>query len=434
MVNQTLTLLALPYAQCIFSVFEHLTGLVARRADTASKWVCYMSEHKLVMDTPSNFDTSVFDGVIKSGNVGDRLALTRQLCDLVNSPETNTADKRAVMPCLIKLACDKDRDIRHIVASKFASTSELPADLVFAVAADEDDIAIPFIRLNPSVDPSVMLAILTVGDQKRCKAIALRADISAGAVKKIMNDGSEETVLALLRNKSVRLGAGYCRKVYNRFYEVPIVCAILMDLPHLPAEIALVHNQRMAEDQRKAAAMQGWVADFRSDDYISDNEEVNALGIIAGVEAKELQPIVALMSQRGMLTTSLLLRAGISGHLPFFEWALAYLANVSMRKVRAATAKVSVRAVAVLLRRSCIPQDAHALVQAICQVSAATGCAGKKADPDAFGRAMVEIIMTRHAADEVHERQRIVGLLSQLTDGRTRTLVNRLADGVSRVA
>ncbi|MGB7205665.1 MAG: hypothetical protein WBD37_09365, partial [Anderseniella sp.] len=87
-----------------------------------------------------------------------------------------------------------------------------------------------------------------------------------------------------------------------------------------------------------------------------------------------------------------------------------------------------------LLRRAGIPSDAHALMQAICEVASATGSSGKSADADAFGRAMVEVIMTRHAADDPHERENIIALLSQLTDGRTRKLVSRIAEGLSRVA
>ena len=185
---------------------------------------------------------------------------------------------------------------------------------------------------------------------------------------------------------------------------------------------------------RKAAQYQGWVADFRSDDCISDEEEVNALRILRGVDARQLQPTVALMSQRGMLTTSLLLRSGMTGDLPFFEQALAYLANVSLRKVRRATGTMSERTVRTLLRRAGVPDDAHVIIRAICQVSAATGATGKHADSDAFGRALVEVIMTRHAADDEHERSRIIGILSQLTQGPTRTLVSRLSEGMSRVA
>ena len=379
-------------------------------------------------------DVSVFENVMRSGNVADRLALTRQLCDLLNDPHSSADECLQVMPILAKLACDVDIHIRNIIANRLVKTDGLSANLIFAIVADEDDIAIPFIGLNPSLDDSVMKTILAVGDLKRCRAVAARSNVGPGAVRKIITDGSEEIVLELLGNEKIRLGAGYCRKLYNRFHGSPKVCAILMDLPHLPCEIALVHNQRSALEIRKTTQYQGWVADFRSDDYISDEEEVNALRILKKLDDKKLQPVVALMSQRGMLTTSLLLRAGMNGYLPFFEWALAYLANVSLRKVRKATGTMSARTVTTLLRRAGIPQDAHVLVHAICQVSAATGAAGKQADADAFGRALVEIIMTRHAADNEHERLRIVSLLSQLTQGRTRTLVSRLSEGMSRVA
>ncbi len=379
-------------------------------------------------------DVSIFENVMRSDNVADRLALTRQLCDLLNDPHSSVDECLQVMPIVTKLACDVDIQIRNIIANRLLKTDGLSANLIFAIIADEDDIAIPFARLNPSLDDSVMKTILAVGDLKRCKAVAARSNVGPGAVRKIITDGSEEIVLELLRNEKIRLGAGYCRKLYNRFHGSPEVCAILMDLPHLPCEIALVHNQRTALEMRKSAQYQGWVADFRSDDYISDEEEVNALRILKKVDDKKLKSVVALMSQRGMLTTSLLLRAGMNGYLPFFEWALAYLANVSLRRVRKATGTMSARTVTALVRRAGIPQDAHVLVHAICQVSAATGAAGKQADADAFGRALVEIIMTRHAADNEHERLRIVSLLSQLTQGRTRTLVSRLSDGMSRVA
>lgn len=379
-------------------------------------------------------DVSIFENVMRSGSVADRLALTRQLCDLMNDPDSGPDECTQVMPIVTKLACDVDRQIRDIIANRLLKTDGLSADLVFAIVADEDDIAVPFIGLNPSLDDSMMKTILAVGDLKRCKAVAARSDVGAGTVRKIMKDGGEEIVLVLLSNDKVRLGAGYCRKIYNRFHNSPKVCNILMDLPHLPCEIALVHNQRSAEEMRKAAQYQGWVADYRSDDYISDKEEVNALRILRSVDAKKLQSVVALMSQRGMLTTSLLLRAGMNGYLPFFEWALAYLANASLRKVRRATGTMSARTVNSLVRRAGIPRDADVFIHAICQVSAATGAAGKQADSDAFGRALVEVIMTRHAGDDEHQRMSIISMLNQLTQGRTRTLVSRLSEGMSRVA
>ncbi len=379
-------------------------------------------------------DVSIFENVIRSGSVADRVALTRQLCDLLNDPHSSVEECLQVMPIVAKLACDADRYIRYIVANNLAKTDGLSADLIFAIVADEDDIAIPFISLNPSLDDAIIKTILTVGDLQRCMAVAAHPNIGPSAVRKIIEDGTEEIVLELLYNENVRVGAGYCRKLYNRFHGSPKVCELLMELPHLPCEIALVHNQRTAQEMRKTAQYQGWVADFRSDDYISEKEEVNALRILKNVESEKLQSVVAIMSQRGMLTTSLLLRAGVNGYLPFFEWALAYLANASLRKVRKATGTMSARAVNTLLRRAGIPQDAHVLIHAICQVSAATGATGQQADAEAFGRALVEIIMTRHAADDEHERLRIFGLLSQLTQGRTRTLVSRLSDGLSRAA
>jgi hypothetical protein len=224
-------------------------------------------------------------------------------------------------PASRALPVTADRDVREILARELLANASLGADVVFAIVADDDDLALPFIKANPSFNCQVQCAVLQVGDQKRCSALASRADISPAAVRRIVNDGLRpKPPFALLNNEHVRLGTGYCRKLYNRFHDQPKVCAVLMEAPYLPPEIALVHNQRTADEMRRTAKLQGWVADFRSDDYISDNEELTALRILDSVcEDGKLQNIVALMSTRGMLTTSLLLRAGIQGKMPFFR-------------------------------------------------------------------------------------------------------------------
>lgn len=385
-------------------------------------------------DARPGLDTTIFEKVIDHGPIEDRLALARQLCALVNDETTVTVDCRAVMPALTRLACDRDRQVREILHTALAGNERVSADVIFALVADDDELALKFIASSPAFNCNIQCAVLTVGDAQRCAAIAARADVTAAAVRKIVNDGLEGTVIALLKNKAVRLGAGYCRKLYNRFHDAPKLCASLMETPYLPPEIALVHNKRSSDQMRRSARLQGWVADVRSDDYISDNEEQVALRILSDVPDDKMGNIVALMSTHNMLTTSLLLRAGINGHLPFLEWAFAYLANVSMRRVRMATARSSERAALALLRRAGIPEDTHGLFLAICMVSSATGAAGKKADPDAFGRALVEVTVTRMAASEPHERQHVVQILAQFSQGRTRTLVSRLDDGYARVA
>jgi hypothetical protein len=67
-------------------------------------------------------------------------------------------------------------------------------------------------------------------------------------------------------------------------------------------------------------------------------------------------------------------------------------------------------------------------------VASATGSSGKTADADAFGRALVELTLTRTAAEDPDERQRAVQILSQLAQGRTQTLVSRLSEDYARVA
>ena len=390
--------------------------------------------HLQFSHTDQGLNVAVFERVITSGFEYQRLALAKQLCALVNSEATPAIEVQEVMPVLIKLACDDATPVRRVVSTDLLQSRRLAPELIFAVAADDDEVAVPFLKINPSVDSQVMRAILTVGDAKRCAAIAGRADISSDAVRQIVRKGDADLVVALMHNEKIRLGRNYCKQLYNRFYDLDDVCTVLMKLPTLPAEIALVHNQRIAHHARVEAELNGWYADEFSDDFITDNEERTALKIVDQVEDQELSELVALMSDRGMLTTSLLLRAGISGRIDFFEIALSYLSAVSLRRTRLATSKPNARMVSVLLRKAAIPEDTHDLFAAICHAAAIQDLSGQCANGDVFGRTLIEVIMTRHAADGPKTRARLVSIVEELSAGKTRNLVKRLNDGAVRLA
>ena len=58
----------------------------------------YMSEQN-TKQRRQRLDVSVFETVMQSGNVAARMALTRQLCDLLNAPGSDSEECREATTC-----------------------------------------------------------------------------------------------------------------------------------------------------------------------------------------------------------------------------------------------------------------------------------------------------------------------------------------------
>ena len=105
-----------------------------------------MSENPL-----SGIDTSVFDRISDSGSTGQRLSLAGQLAEFLSDPETPEAEREAVVPAVLKLATDPVVNVRRALAAGLIRTARVHADILFAIFADCDEIALDFLLKTPAL-------------------------------------------------------------------------------------------------------------------------------------------------------------------------------------------------------------------------------------------------------------------------------------------
>jgi uncharacterized protein (DUF2336 family) len=108
-----------------------------------------------------------------------------ELAAFLADPATPEVERRAVVPAVLKLAGFPDEGLRRELAARLSQASALHADIVFTLAAAEDEIALPFLAATRALDAWRMLAILQVGDTARRIMLANRRDIHPEAVAAI---------------------------------------------------------------------------------------------------------------------------------------------------------------------------------------------------------------------------------------------------------
>lgn len=382
----------------------------------------------------AGLDTTVFDAVIEAGDPAACRRLAVELAAFLADPATPEVERQAVVPAVLKLAGFPDQALRRDLAARLGQCSKLHADIVFTLAAAEDEIALPFLAATPALDAWRMLAILQVGDTARRIMLANRRDIHPEVITAIAGRGCPASVAALLDNPACRPRPSDYRRMYERFVDEPDIVERLLERPDLPPELRILHARQAAARVESLLATRGWMAPDDAEAFLAEAEESAILRILETSEPRHLDRLMAFLSTKDMLHASLILRAACRGRMGVVEQALAWLSSVPRKRVHALMSGQGSVALKAVYRAAGLPMASFPVFRAAVE-------AWRRIDPSAvsmaaeeFGRHVVESLMTGFPDMPGPERAAQLELVSRFTEGRTRELAHRLRDKVAEAA
>ncbi len=382
----------------------------------------------------ASLDTTVFDTVIDSGDAGLRFQLADQLATLTLDPAAPAAEKKLIVPALLKLAVDPVSDIRQLLAERLAKADDLHADLVFAIIADSDDIALPFLAETMALDHWRMLAVVQVGDTARQMVIAQRGDLSAEVIAHIAGHADQSICALLLDNPDAQLAADDCRRLYVRFRDCPEIVERLLERADLPLEVRILQAKRAANRIHTLMAERGWIPANDAEAIVVDAEETTLLKILETARSVELDRLIPFLCAKQMLTTSIILRAALRGRMGIVERALAYLTSNSLPRVRQKIASHGIMGLKSLISSSGLPATSFWLLRATADIHADLAGRQKSFEPEVYSRAVIEALMTRYDVIDAAHKMRLLDMIARLTDERTRALAVKLKTSLARAA
>ncbi len=382
-------------------------------------------------------DISVFEQVMETGDVAACRKLADQLLDFANDPATPPEERRLVMQVLARLACHPVREVRAHLAERAMTAPELDPEVVFAIAGDEEDISLPFIRRAACMTPLLQEAIFRAGDLKRRRALCERENVSPKVVSLALESGIRALVTAVLENAHASLPADLARQTYVRFRQDEEVIAALLARPDLPLEVRLAHVEVVSGRLREVMNRSEWRSARRAVEVTSDLEEQALVEILADAKTEEeLHTAFRFLTRRGRLTAAVLLRAACAGHVAVLVHALAWLARTKpARLIAAMQPDASLGVVRTTLARAGLPHGADALALAVMLAARARG--PEVAQPGAclpgFGALVLETLAeTDHLS--VAEKMQATGMLQRVGDAHTRELAGRFLQSLLRHA
>lgn len=386
------------------------------------------------LETESGLEVTVLEAVLECGQAEARVALARQLASLVADPDTPAVEREQVVPIMLKLATDADRAVRIALAEELAHVQALNQDLIFAIVADENDIALPFLSATPALNPWHMQAILRVGDDARQATVASRRDIAADAVSFIVRSGTASAVASLLDNAKAKLKPADLQHIHSRLGQAPEVVERLLARRDLPIDVRLVQAKRAAVRMRQLMAERGWLAANDAADIVADAEEGTVLQVLKQAELPQRMQGMAYLAAHNELTPSLVVRAACLGEMDVVAAALSHLTGQQPDRILGQMRARGGHGMRSLLNRSMLPSGCHAIVSAACEVTAQITEEGIEMDADGFGRRLLETLMINFGALATRDQAKLMDFVGRFADEKVRKIARKLKADLLRAA
>ncbi len=381
-----------------------------------------------------SLDVTVLNEVVGTGSVEQRTALARQLAELLSDPQTPSEETAAIVPVVVALAVDPVVSVRKHLAGQLVRLGRLHADIVFAIVADVDEVALDFLRKTPSLDTGRMVAVLKAGDFARQEVIAMRGDIGIAAVTEITERGTAELAACLLDNACAPVSSAHCRRLYVRFADEPAVVDRLLERRDLPLEIRLMHAKRTANRVYSLMSQRGWMAANDAEEVVISAEEGTFLRLLEQAEDHELDRVIPFMCEKQFLTPSIILRAACAGELQIVERSLAYLASIPVKRIHGLIYGSSTLSLKAVHKKSGLPPACYTILRAVFDIARDVRRTGKPVPREDFGRTLIETLMVRYDGIPGSEKTMLLGMIARFGDDRTRRIAKRLCENLSRAA
>lgn len=263
------------------------------------------------------------------GSAETRADAAQHLASLFGAGGLAAPERQIALAIFEKLARDVELRVRQTLALNIATCPDLPAALARAIAADEDAVSLPFIRLSPALPDDDLLAIVATGNTAKQIAIASRSSVSEAVSGALVATHDAAVVTAVLGNEGAALGEAAYHEIIDHFSADNLVQGLLVERAALPLAITerLIQSvsdslrERLIEKHRLAPGLATALAEQAGEQTLASD----AADLPNRFDAEML---AARLHAAGKLTPTLLMRALTMGDRRFFEVSLATLAGI----------------------------------------------------------------------------------------------------------
>jgi uncharacterized protein (DUF2336 family) len=263
-----------------------------------------------------------------------RAVVASKLALEIDSPTLTENELKIAYDIIGVMAKDVDVVVRRAVAHSLRRSKHLPHDVALRLAHDIEAVALPILRDCFVLTDDDLIEVLQSSGAVKQKAIAARLNVSEKVLEVVVDTTNEAVVATLLANKTAKITDFSLHKALSRFSHSDLVKETMVMREKLPVTVAeklvtmissVLQDYMMAHHELPPSI---------AAEILIQGRERAVIQISQGVSNEDTERLVEQMHLNNRLTPALVLRALCVGNLPFFEFAMAALANISVVNAR----------------------------------------------------------------------------------------------------
>jgi uncharacterized protein (DUF2336 family) len=240
--------------------------------------------------------------------------------------------------------------------------------------------------------------------------------------------------VALFENSAVQFESADYHRLYERFGQAPEMVERMLASSDLPLDIRITQAKRTASRMRQLMAEKGWIAANDATELVVDAEETAIIRILIDATPVERAHATSYLAAKNMLTPALIVRSASMGEMGVVEAALAHLTGYGQNRAATMMYTRSATAFKSIFNKSGLPQSCFGILKAACEVSVEAREEGLPLNAEAFGRRVLEALMTRYENMGSSDRAKQIEYLGRYGEDRIRKIAKRLKADLLRAA
>jgi uncharacterized protein (DUF2336 family) len=347
---------------------------------------------------------------IQTAPAGDRADATSALARAYLHSELSGDDAAATEAAMIVLLDDPSPLVRRALADALATSEQAPHTVLAGLLQDQPEIASIVARYSPLLMDAELVDLVGAGEPLVQYAIARRADVPAPVAAAIAEVGCLEACLAIVSLNSADVPAFSIDRIVERFGGEADIREALFARQDLSSGARQALVVKLSQALSSFVADRAWLGADRAARIVKEAAE-KATVVIASSTEHDLSTLVRHLRKSGQLTTGLVLRALLSGHVRLFEEALGELSGFGIKRASGLIHDRRGAGFRALYDQAKLPATAYPAFRAALDAWHADGGLSLRGGDAQLRRRMVERVLTAYAPLAEGDLDQLLALL-----------------------
>ena len=362
--------------------------------------------------------------LVKGATPDLRAAAAYKLCRAIDTVPLSPEERETAAEILRVMAGDAAELVRRALAVTLKESPLVPRDVALRLARDVETVSLPMLNWSPVFQDSDLVDIIRLGGPVRQLAIARRPRLSRTVTDAMAEHGGERAVAAACANDNADFAEGALQQVMARFEQHEKVLAAVAYRSALPLSVTEKLITLVSDQLR---------------DHLVTHHNISpqlALTIAAGAAERatvdlvdeagrtaDIKAFCAHLADEARLTASLLLRGLAHGHMTFFEWGVAELAQVPHHRTWLMIHDAGPLGLRAIYERAGLPARLFPAFRAAVDTYHAMEFDGGARDLERFQQRMLQRFLTQPQAAAREDVDYLLDKMDQMSSAAARTEV-----------